>query len=69
MKEVTRIFTVEITAIGCVKEEEDILEKEEAAKKISRNITGLLGADAAVVTNVQDFIRDKEERDEQREHM
>lgn len=58
MKEVTRIFTVEITTIAEVKSEDELVEKEISAEMVKHDIKRLLGTTDAVVTNVQDFIRD-----------
>lgn len=59
MIELTRIYTVEITGIVCIKDEDDILPEEEGIKYISRDIKEAVGADTVVVTNIQDFIMEK----------
>ena len=58
-KEVTRVITAEITVINTFEDLSNCLTKEEAKEKVVTSIKRSLGADSVVVTNVQDFIRDK----------
>lgn len=59
MKELTRIVTLQITMIADVKSESAILPKEDAAERMIADIKEDYGVDDVVVTNVQDFITDK----------
>ena len=64
MVEITRIFTVEITAVDKAPEEK-ILPKEEAKQLLKKRIEKYLNCDIdnVNVTNVQDFIRELGEND------
>ena len=58
MKEVTRIFTVEVTSIDKVQDDmSDLMPKEEAADKLKACLESL-EADNINVVKVQDFIMD-----------
>lgn len=56
--ELTRVLTVEVTAIKKLNGEEDALSKEEAAEAIKNKIKEAFYVDDVLVTNVQDFVRD-----------
>ena len=62
--ELTRIFTVELTGIAKVTEE-DIVPKEEAKAKIEEMISECLCSDNVTVIKIQDFIMEKGDADEQ----
>lgn len=62
MKETTRIMTVEITAIK--KSNMEMISKEEAAEIVKEGIKDTFNADDVVVTNVQDFVLDKDGADQ-----
>lgn len=57
MKEVTRIFTVQMTSIAKVKSEDNMVSKEDAAAFLKEDLEAQL-IDDVVVNKVQDFIRD-----------
>lgn len=56
--ELTRVLTVEVTAIRKLNGKEDALSKEEAAEAIKNKIKEAFVVDDVLVTNVQDFVRD-----------
>lgn len=53
MKEITRIYTLEITTIS--KDGKDMMPKDEAKKGMEDFFKNVVGTDDCVVTNVQDF--------------
>lgn len=57
MKEVTRIFTVQIISIAKVESEDNMVSKEDAAAILKEDLEAQ-GIDDVVVNKVQDFIRD-----------
>lgn len=59
MKEITRITTVQITAISDVESEIMIANRAESEKRIAQMMQDKYGADNVVV-QVQDFIMDKD---------
>ncbi len=60
MKELTRIITVEITAITMTDDETKLKSKEESAETVKELIENSLGGtDNVNVVKVQDFIVDK----------
>ena len=62
MQELTRIITLEITTIGNA---DEACTKEEAAKGLRETLKNgipVTAIDDVVVTNVQDFVRDVEEK-------
>lgn len=61
MKEITRIFTVEITGIKKLESESELATKEEAAMILTEDIKKGFVVDDVKVLKVQDFIRDLDE--------
>lgn len=65
MKEITRITTVQITEIAKVEDDFDFMGSKELTYELMGGIIkNSLDCDDAVVVNVQDFIRDINEREE-----
>ncbi len=63
--EITRIATVRLTSISAVKDESEILEKDEAKKRIIDAMTQRFNIDDVEILDVQDFIMDQEKGDEE----
>ena len=63
--EITRIATVRLTSISQVKDESEILEKDEAKKRIIDAMTQRFNIDDVEILDVQDFIMDQEKGDEE----
>ncbi|MGN0472227.1 MAG: hypothetical protein ACI4F8_05225 [Lachnospiraceae bacterium] len=63
--EITRIATVRLTSISAVKDESEILEKDEAKKRIIDAMTQKFNIDDVEILDVQDFIMDQEKGDEE----
>lgn len=63
--EITRIATVRLTSISKVKNESDILGKDEAKKRINDAIKQKFNIDDVEILDVQDFIMDQEKGDEE----
>ena len=61
MKEITRIFTVEITGIKKLESESEMIAKEKAAMFLAEDIEDVFGVDNVRVLKAQDFIRDLDE--------
>ena len=61
MKETTRIATVEITHITKCN---NLLSKEESVKKLKEVIREATGADCVKVTNIRDFVMEKDEAEQ-----
>ena len=65
MKEVERIFTVEITCIEKVDDDlENLLPKEEAEEKLKKTLEEKFDVSNINMAKVQDFIRDVKEESE-----
>lgn len=63
--EITRIATVRLTSISAVKDGSEILEKDEAKKRIIDAMTQRFNIDDVEILDVQDFIMDQEKGDEE----
>lgn len=61
--EITRIATVRLTSISKVKDESEILGKDEAKKRITDAVKNNFDIDDVEILDVQDFIMDKEAGD------
>lgn len=70
MKEITRIFTVQITTIAKIEDESQLVTKEDSAKMVEDEIYALFDSsdapDDVRVTNIQDFIRDEDEPEQKK---
>ena len=60
MKELTRIITIQATMIEKFESEDELFSKKECETKIVNAMKEVFGLDDCVVTNVKDFIMDKE---------
>ena len=58
--EITRIVTVRLTTISRVKDESEILSKDETKKRITDTMKQKFNIDDVEILDVQDFIMDQE---------
>lgn len=65
MKEVTRVITAQITGINKVDDNlSQITSKDMATRVFVNGMKAISGADDIVILNIQDFIRDIDEKAE-----
>ena len=60
MKELTRIITIQATMIEKFENYDELLNKKECETKITNAMKEVFGLDDCVVTNVKDFIMEKD---------
>lgn len=67
MKEITRIITIELTEIARINDEDEIYTRDEVMREAPTHIKKALGVDDINIVKVQDFIREVEVKENDRE--